>query len=111
PFLLLRIMLGLEPDDAAGLKVDPIPGAIEDDLLLVGVRLVDRRFNIRIDDGVVAVRELRTDEAAVVTNGSIAAKVNPADDAAGGFEAPPPRRARNWPWSVARRKLEQRRRN
>ena len=76
PFLLLRIMLGLEPDDAAGLKVDPIPGAIEDDLLLVGVRLVDRRFNIRIDDGVVAVRELRTDEAAVATRD---APVSPAD--------------------------------
>jgi hypothetical protein len=40
PFLLLRIMLGLEPDDEHGLIVDPIPGAIEDDLLFAGVRLV-----------------------------------------------------------------------
>ena len=59
PFLLLRIMLGLEPDDVDGsARSTPIPGAIEDDLLLVGVRLVDRRFNVRIDDGVVTVREL-----------------------------------------------------
>jgi glycogen debranching enzyme len=58
PFLLLRIMLGLEPDDEHGLTVDPIPGAIEDDLLLVGVRHVDRRFDVRIDDGAVSVREL-----------------------------------------------------
>jgi glycogen debranching enzyme len=59
PFLLLRIMLGLEPDDEQGLRADPIPGAIEDDLLLAGVRLVDRRFDVRIDDGVVSVRELQ----------------------------------------------------
>ncbi|MGZ4702817.1 MAG: hypothetical protein ACXV98_16525, partial [Ilumatobacteraceae bacterium] len=58
PFLLLRIMLGMEPDELLGLTVEPIPGAIEDDLLLAGVRMVDRRFNVRIDDGVVTVREL-----------------------------------------------------
>ena len=61
PFLLLRIMLGMEPDDAFGLRVDPIPGAIEDDLFLGGVRLVDRRFNVRIDDGVATVREVLPD--------------------------------------------------
>jgi glycogen debranching enzyme len=58
PFLLLRIMLGLEPDDDTGLSIDPIPGAFDDDVLLYGVRRVDRRFAIRIDDGVVAVRDL-----------------------------------------------------
>ncbi len=58
PFLLLRIMLGLEPHDVDGLAVLPIPGAFEDDLLLAGVRLVDRRFNVRIRDGEANVREL-----------------------------------------------------
>ncbi len=61
PFLLLRIMLGMEPDDSLGLRVDPIPGAIEDDLFLGGVRLVDRRFNVRVDDGVATVREVLPD--------------------------------------------------
>ena len=111
PFLLLRIMLGLEPDDAAGLKVDPIPGAIEDDLLLVGVRLVDRRFNVRIDDGVVAVRELRTTRLPLSPTARAAQRSVRRIDAADSVEAPPPRRARNWPWSVARRKLAQRRRS
>ncbi len=59
PFLLLRILLGLEPDDEHGLVLAPIPGAIEDDLLLTGVRLVDRRFDVRIYDGVTSVRELQ----------------------------------------------------
>ena len=109
PFLLMRIMLGLEPDDEFGLKVDPIPGAIEDDLLLVGVRLVDRRFNVRIDDGVVSVRELRTDDAAAVANGPVAAQVTEAAEPEDVVGAPPPRRSRNWPWSNALRKLERRR--
>jgi glycogen debranching enzyme len=56
PFLLLRILLGLEPDETSGLRVDPIPGAIEDDLLFAGVRLVDQRFDVRIVDGDVRVR-------------------------------------------------------
>lgn len=51
PFLLLRTMLGIEPDTELGLTIDPIPGAIEDDLFLLGVRRMDRRFDIRIDDG------------------------------------------------------------
>ena len=90
-------------------KVDPIPGAIEDDLLLAGVRLVDRRFNIRIDDGVVSVREL-TDAAAHRARRRSSATVSPPPDVAEIVEAPPPRPTRSWPWSVARRKLAQRRR-
>ena len=56
PFLLLRTMLGLEPDPDAGVVVDPIPGAIEDDLLVIGVRRLDGRFDIRIDEGVATVQ-------------------------------------------------------
>ncbi len=55
PFLLLRTMLGIEPDPDLGLTLDPIPGAIEDDLFLLGVRRLDRRFDIRIDDGNASV--------------------------------------------------------
>jgi len=107
PFLLLRIMLGLEPDDEMGLKVEPIPGAIEDDLLLAGVRLVDRRFNVRIDDGAVTVAELVAGEplpANGKSNGERVSRV--AEESVG---VPLPRRSRNWPWSKARRKLAQRR--
>jgi glycogen debranching enzyme len=55
PFLLLRTVLGLEPDADHGLVVDPIPGAIEEDLLLTGTRRLDGRFDIRIDDGAATV--------------------------------------------------------
>jgi glycogen debranching enzyme len=58
PFLLLRIVLRMEPDAEHGMSVDPIPGAIEDDVLFAGVRMVGRRFNIRIVDGTATVREL-----------------------------------------------------
>ena len=50
PFLLLRTVLGIEPDPVAGLTINPIPGAI-DDLFFTGVRRLDGRFDIRIDDG------------------------------------------------------------
>jgi glycogen debranching enzyme len=56
PFLLLRTMLGLDPDPDAGVVVDPIPGAIEDDLWVIGVRRLDGRFDIRIDDGLATVQ-------------------------------------------------------
>ena len=107
PLLLLRIMLGLEPDDEMGLKVEPIPGAIEDDLLLAGVRLVDRRFNVRIDDGAVTVRELHADQPLPINGDSNGAGVSPPPEESDA--APPQRRARNWPWSAVRRKLAQRR--
>jgi glycogen debranching enzyme len=56
PFLLVRLLLGLEPDAATGtLTVDPIPEAITDDLTLTGVPAFGRRFDIRIDDGVATV--------------------------------------------------------
>ena len=108
PFLLLRIMLGLEPDDEHGFIVEPIPGAIEDDLLFAGVRLVDRRFNMRIDDGVVTVRELG-DTATVAPGAMVVGERQSAAVRKKVAEVPPPRRRRNWPWSLARRKLAQRR--
>jgi glycogen debranching enzyme len=107
PFLLLRIMLGLEPDDEMGLKVEPIPGAIEDDLLLAGVRLVDRRFNVRIDDGAVTVSELRPDQPLPVNGDAETGDVNPAEEESDA--EPPQHRGRSWPWSVLRRKRVQRR--
>ncbi len=48
PFLLLRTMLGLEPDEEHGLTIDPIRGAFDDDLVLMGVHRLDRRFDIRV---------------------------------------------------------------
>jgi glycogen debranching enzyme len=101
PFLLLRIMLGLQPDAEHGFSVVPIPGAIEDDLLLAGVRLVDRRFNIRLDDGAVTVRELMTDRDGVVSR--------PASGGERGA-APLPHRDRRSPLSVVRQMLERRNR-
>jgi glycogen debranching enzyme len=110
PFLLLRIMLGLEPDDERGLKVEPIPGAIEDDLLLAGVRLVDRRFNVRIDDGNVAVRELHVDGAPARPDDAHVEVLTPTKSGEEMFGEPLPHRGRRWPWSAARRMLERRRR-
>ena len=55
PFLLLRVLLGLEPDGGGGVMVDPIGSAVSDDLSLTGVRLVGHRFDVRTDDGAVAV--------------------------------------------------------
>jgi len=51
PFLLLRTMLGLEPNADGGLTIEPIAGAFDDDLWFQGVRRLDGRFDIRIDDG------------------------------------------------------------
>ena len=109
PFLLLRIMLGMEPDDERGLRVDPIPGAIEDDLFLGGVRLADRQFNVRVDDGVASVREVLVDVAGAFSNGLIVGDLSSLAVVADGHAEPPPHQTRNWPWSVARRKLAQRR--
>lgn len=58
PFLLLRVMLGLEPDHEAGLVVRPMAGAVEEDLVLRGVHTVGQRFDVRVDDGVVSVTRL-----------------------------------------------------
>jgi glycogen debranching enzyme len=110
PFLLLRIMLGLEPDHEHGLKVEPIPGAIEDDLLLAGIRLVDRRFNVRIDDGNVAVRELHVEGAPARPDDAHVEVLKPVKAGEEMFGEPRPHQGRRWPWSVARRMLEQRRR-
>jgi glycogen debranching enzyme len=51
PFLLLRTMLGLQPTAEGGLAIDPIPGAFEDELLFMGVRRLDGRFDIRVGEG------------------------------------------------------------
>jgi glycogen debranching enzyme len=56
PFLLLRTVLGLQPHPREGLTVDPIDGAIEDDLVMIGVRRLDARFDIRVANGVGHVR-------------------------------------------------------
>jgi glycogen debranching enzyme len=112
PFLLLRIMLGLEPHAANGFTADPIPGAIEDDLLLAGVRLVDRRFNVRIDDGVVSIGELYGDGMAPPGGGgqTVATVLNP-DDQGEIAEGPQPHPGPRLPWSAARRMFERRRRH
>ena len=51
PFLLLRTMLGLEPDADGGMTIDPIADSIDEDLVLWGVRRLDRRFDVRINNG------------------------------------------------------------
>jgi glycogen debranching enzyme len=56
PFLLLRTMLGLEPHPTQGLSIDPIEGAVEDDLVLLGLRRLDRRFDVRVNDGKTSVQ-------------------------------------------------------
>ena len=61
PFLLLRIMLGLEPNRSGGLDVHPIVGAFDDDLLFYGVHTVEDRFVVRLDDGTVSVRTMQGD--------------------------------------------------
>jgi glycogen debranching enzyme len=99
PFLLLRIMLGMEPDERDGLTIMPIAGAIEDDLLLAGVRLVDRRFNVRLNEGAATVRELFVDR-----DGAISAAAPTAESAG----ALPPPRDRRSPWSAIRRRLARR---
>ena len=109
PFLLLRIMLGMEPDEEKGLRVDPIPGAIEDDLLLAGVRLVDRRFNVRIDDGAATVRELHADRDGESASGSTTAAVSPVAIEAGTDGELPQHPGRRSPWSALHRMLERRR--
>ena len=109
PFLLLRIMLGMEPDEEKGLRVDPIPGAIEDDLLLAGVRLVDRRFNVRLDDGTATVRELFADRDGDAGGGSAVAAVSPLTIEAGTDGELPPHPGRRSPWSALHRMLERRR--
>ncbi len=55
PLLVLRLLLGREPDGQGGLRVDPIPGAFTEDVSLTGVPVADGRFAVRIDDGVVRV--------------------------------------------------------
>jgi glycogen debranching enzyme len=81
PFLLLRIMLGLEPDAVLGVTVDLIPNAFEDDLLLAGVRTVDRRFNIRIRDGEANIRELHEGGADFTPGRGIATTVAVSESA------------------------------
>lgn len=55
PFLVLRLLLGLEPTPAGGLEVSPLPGALGDDLTFSGVINAGRRFEVRVDDGRASV--------------------------------------------------------
>jgi glycogen debranching enzyme len=57
PLLLLRTMLGIEPDGEGSVRVTPIEGFIDDDddLLVSGLHLVDRRLDVRIAEGVASV--------------------------------------------------------
>jgi hypothetical protein len=57
PFLLLRIMLGLEPHPTKGFTLDPIPGAIHGDVELHGARRFDTRYDVGIDDNEIYVRQ------------------------------------------------------
>ncbi len=57
PFLLLRTVLGIEPDDELGLTVDPIDGSF-DDLTFTGIHRLDRRrFDVRVTDTGATVTE------------------------------------------------------
>ena len=109
PFLLLRIMLGMEPDDEHGLRINPVPGAIEDDLLFAGVRLVDRRFNVRVADGTGTVRELFADRDGDGVGASKAAVLTPEPVEEGTAAVPPPRPGRRSPLSALHRMFERRR--
>jgi glycogen debranching enzyme len=52
PFLLLQVLLGLEPDVPAGtLSINPIPPLTETELHLRGLRLWGQRFDISLDSG------------------------------------------------------------
>ncbi len=63
PFLLLRTLLGLEPDPQQGLVIDPIAGAFDDDVSLFGVRRLDQRFDIRVSDRGATVHQWPTEPA------------------------------------------------
>lgn len=54
PLLLMRMMLGLEPDGDGGLVIDPIAGAI-DMMSLTGVRCGSATFDIRVADTSITV--------------------------------------------------------
>ena len=57
PLLLLRMLLGLEPDPDLGLVATPIPDALEalEELSWSGVRCGDRVYDVRVDDGIASV--------------------------------------------------------
>lgn len=57
PLLLLRMLLGLEPDGDGTLRASPIPDAFEqlDDLSWAGIRCGGGVYDVRVDDGVVSV--------------------------------------------------------
>ena len=71
------------------------------------MRLVDRRFNVRIDDGIVTVRELHERPAGRLHDTSEMPIISPL--VAGDTDAMPrPLPTRRSPLSVARRMLERR---
>jgi glycogen debranching enzyme len=56
PILLLRLLLGVEPDPAAGeLRVSADPPAWLEGLELEGIRALGRSWNVSVRDGRVAI--------------------------------------------------------
>jgi hypothetical protein len=55
--LLLRLLLGLEPDETHGLVVSPMPGGVEH-VLMRGINCCDQLYDVRggETEGVVRVR-------------------------------------------------------
>jgi glycogen debranching enzyme len=104
PFLLVRIMLGMEPHPTKGFTLDPIPSAIHGDLELHGARRFDARYDVGIDDGEIYVRQsglvIEPDRPPTVSV--------PADADLNGHLADGLKKIRKWhPFAKLRRKLPQ----
>jgi glycogen debranching enzyme len=55
PLLLLRHLVGLEPDADGGLTVNPMPGG-DSDIVLRGISCGDGVYDVRAGDNVEVVR-------------------------------------------------------
>ena len=54
PLLLMRMLLGLEPDESGGLTVNPIEGGV-DELSVAGITCGDRVYDVRVANGSASV--------------------------------------------------------
>jgi glycogen debranching enzyme len=54
PLLLIRMLLGLEPDGSGGLTVNPIEGGV-DELSVAGITCGDRVYDVRVANGSASV--------------------------------------------------------